>query len=986
MPDSKEKSSKKAVNNQKKVNVKKAVTTARQNKARSFPIVGIGGSAGAFTAFEKFFKHMPTDSGMAFIIVMHLDPNHKGHITDVLQTYTSIPVVQAGDGMKVEADTIYIIPPNADMGMHNRKLLLLAPAQAHGHRQPIDYFLQSLAEDQWNKAVGIIFSGMGSDGETGIRMIKEKLGMAMVQDPETAQYNSMPLASIGTNLVDYVLAPEEMPIKLIQYINHPILADEAEQAQNDVENGNAIQKILMLLRSHTGHDFGLYKKSTITRRIDRRVAYHQLANYLSYVNFMRENPPEIDLLFNELLIGVTKFFRDALAYQSLKDKLHHLLKNKKADDPIRVWVAGCSTGEEAYSVAMLLIEFVQTLHLKKLPKIQIFATDLDTEAIEHARAGLYHDNIVSDVSDERIKQFFVKKDNQYSVKKELREMIVFAQHNLIKDAPFTRLDLLCCRNVMIYLTSELQKKIIPIFHYSLNPQGILFMGPAETIGGFTDMFAAIDPKWKLFECKEGGFNTGKMIDFPFNVSRLSNSVSKKDDGEKLTGKKAMADTFNKILLENFTPASVLVNEKGDILYINGKTGRYLELPTGEAEMNIHKMVREELRYVFGNIIHQAVIQKGKVAVNDIKLKEGKELRILNLKAEFLSEPGMFGLILLIFEDKGLRIKQKRKITKSEEAVNIRAEELEKQLVYTKQQLNSTIEQMETSLEELKSTNEELQSTNEELQSTNEESLTTKEEMQSLNEELMTINAQYQAKAEELTLINNDMKNLLDSTEIGTIFLDNNLKILRFTPQVRKLFNLIPSDVGRPISHIVSNLDYPAIENEIKKVVEKLITKEVESRAKNGEWYNVRIMPYRTLDNFISGAVITFVPITPYKLIQFRLNELQKYSAGVVRAMEEAALQLDKDMRVITVNKHYLQLFGVKEEDVTGKLFANVIYSQWKTKKLDYLINHCLVKEVNTQVEFNVGDTDMQQFTVHSQPFIGESKETLMVMIIISKAK
>jgi two-component system CheB/CheR fusion protein len=986
MPDSKEESSIKAVNDQKKVSVKKTVTAARQNKTRSFPIVGIGGSAGAFSAFGKFFKHMPTDSGIAFIIVMHLDPNHKGHITDVIQTYTSIPVVQAGDGMKVEANTIYIIPPNADMGIHNRKLLLLTPA--HSYRQPIDYFLQSLAEDQWNKAVGIIFSGMGSDGETGIRMIKEKLGMTMVQDAETAQYNSMPLASIGTNLVDYVLAPEEMPIKLIQYINHPILADEAtEQARNDVQNGNAIQKILMLLRSHTGHDFGLYKKSTITRRIDRRVAYHQLPDYLSYINFMRENPPEIDLLFNELLIGVTKFFRDALAYQSLKDKLHHLLKNKKADDPIRVWVAGCSTGEEAYSVAIVLMECVQSLHFKKLPKIQIFATDLDTEAIEHARAGLYHDNIVSDVSDERIKQFFVKKDNHYLVKKELREMIVFAQHNFIKDAPFTRLDLLCCRNVMIYLTSELQKKIIPVFHYSINPQGILFMGPAETIGGFTSMFTAIDPKWKLFERKEGGFNTGKMIDFPFNVSRLSNNVLKNNDSEKLTGKRAMADTFNKILLENFTPASVLVNEKGDILYINGKTGRYLELPTGAAEMNIHKMAREELRYVFGNIIHQAVIQKGKVAINDIKLKEGKEIRILNLKAEYLSEQGMFGLILLIFEDKGPRVKPKRKTTKGEEVVNIHAEELKKQLVYTKQQLNSTIEQMETSLEELKLTNEELQSTNEELQSTNEESLTTKEEMQSLNEELMTINAQYQAKAEELTLINNDMKNLLDSTEIGTIFLDNDFKILRFTPLVRKLFNLIPSDVGRPISHIASNLDYPAIENEIKKVVEKLVTKEVESKAKNGEWYNVRIMPYRTLDNFISGAVLTFVPITPYKLIQFRLNELQRYIAGVIRTMKEAALQLDRDMRVITVNTHYLQLFGVKEEDVTGKLFDDVVHNQWRTKKLDDLMKQCLTKEISTQVQLDIDNADKQQFIVNGQPFIdGLSKEVLMVMIIIGKVK
>jgi two-component system CheB/CheR fusion protein len=687
--------------------------TARQTKNKSFPIVGIGGSAGSLASFEKFFTHMPVDSGMAFIVIMHLHPDHKGSLASIIQQYTAMPVMEAIDNTQIAPDKVYLIPPNKDMGIHNRKLLLLNPSKPHGYSQPIDYFLQSLADDQWNRAIAIIFSGMGSDGETGIRMVKEKLGLAMVEHPETAQYSSMPLASIGTNLVDFVLAPEEMPIKLIQYLNHPILAEETtDQAKSIIQNSTSIQKILMLLRSHTGHDFTLYKKSTITRRIDRRIAYHQLPDYLHYVNFIRENPKEIDVLFNELLIGVTKFFRDAPAFDSLKTKLADLVQHKHADEPVRIWIAGCSTGEEAYSIAMLLMECMETLRRKKLPKIQIFATDLDPEAIEHARAGNYHDNIVADVSPDRLEKFFVKKDNHYTVKKDLREMIVFAQHNLIKDAPFTRLDLICCRNVMIYLTTELQKKIIPIFHYSLNPKGIMFMGPAETIGGFTELFIATDPKWKLFESKEGSAALAKMIDFPFNVAKQSTIINRHEDNERSLNKTSLADAFNKILIDNFTPSSVLINDKGDILYSNGKTGKYLELPSGEAVMNIHKMAREELRYVLGNVIHQARTQKGMATINDIKVKADDQVWVLNLKAELLQESGLKDMVLVIFEDKGM-VKKAGRTGKTTDNKSQAAQELEKELVYTKQQLNSTIEQMETSLEELKSTNEELQSTNEE---------------------------------------------------------------------------------------------------------------------------------------------------------------------------------------------------------------------------------------------------------------------------------
>ncbi|RYE04016.1 MAG: chemotaxis protein CheR, partial [Sphingobacteriaceae bacterium] len=412
--------------------LKKGVAVAKARKVKSFPVVCIGGSAGSFKSYEKFFMNVPADSGMAFIIVMHLDPNKNGAIAEVMQNFSSMPVTEAQDGTLVQPNHVYVIPPNKDMGIHNRKLLLFPPGKAHGFRLPIDYFLQSLAEDQWNKAVAIIFSGMGADGETGLRMIKEKLGMAMVQDPNTAQYDSMPKAAIGTNLVDYVLAPEEMPVKLIQYLNHPALSeDPGEHIKADIKDTNAIYKILMILRSETGHDFSQYKKSTITRRIDRRLAFHQLPDYSSYINYLRENPHETTILFNELLIGVTKFFRDAAAFDSLKDKLTEITEYKDASEPVRVWVAGCSTGEEAYSIAMILMECITASKNKEALKLQIFATDLDTEAIETARAGIYNSNIVADISPERMERFFVSRNDKYQVRKELRELIVFAQHNVI---------------------------------------------------------------------------------------------------------------------------------------------------------------------------------------------------------------------------------------------------------------------------------------------------------------------------------------------------------------------------------------------------------------------------------------------------------------------------------------------------------------------------------------------------------------------------
>lgn len=946
-------------------------------------MVGIGGSAGAFTSLEAFFAHMPIDTGMAFIIIMHLDPNYKSQLSEVIQRFTTMEVHEATDGLVVEQNKVYIIPANKDMGIHNRKLLLLNPSRPKGIRQPIDYFLQSLAEDQWIRSVGIIFSGMGSDGETGIRMIKEKLGLTMVEDPKTAEYTSMPLAAIGTNLVDYVLAAEEMPLKLIQYLNHPVLAEEtSDQVRSAIQNTNAVQKILMLLRSHTGNDFALYKKSTVTRRIDRRIAFFQLRDYDQYVQYLKDNPQEIDILFNELLIGVTKFFRDAAAFDSLQENLIKLIKKRKKKDPIRIWVTGCSTGEEAYSIAMLLMECTDKLSQADMPKIQIYATDLDAGALNHARIGLYHSNIVADVSPERIERFFTKKDQQYAVKKELREMIVFAQQNLIKDAPFIKLDLLSCRNMLIYFTADLQKKIIPLFYYALKPEGIMFMGPAETIGGFTDMFTSIDPKWKLFSRREGHMAMSKIVTFPFHITQQQTSLSKSNEVEQHSNQRSIAEIFNKALTDKFTPASVLVNEKGDILYSNGKSGKYLELPSGLANMNIYKMAKEELRYGIASSIHEAFLHHSTVGVDNIKLKENNRFRLINLKASFIQEDGMQPLVLVVFEDMGSLRKSSSKQTTGL-TDNAAVKELEKELVYTKLRLNSTIEEMESSLEELKSSNEELQSTNEELQSTNEESLTTKEEMQSLNEELMTMNAQYQSKTDELTRLNNDMKNLLDSTEIGTIFLDNHLDIVRYTPQVRKLFNLIPTDVGRPISHVVTNFEQPFEEDDIHEVIDKLLIKEIDIRTKTNEWYRVRIMPYRTLDNFISGAVLTFTLITDYKQMQSRLSVLKDYSIGLMNAIPDAVTQLNKELSITHVNDEFVKLFAIKEENILGKNLGDFLHKRWKTEIAGKLLNTCLEKKAQVTGTIEVAD---KTFQLTANPFFEETNTTPLIVVRLYEEK
>ncbi len=941
----------------------------KSTKKKSFPIVALGGSAGSYDALEKFFTHVPEKTGIAYVVVVHLDPTAKGMLPELLQRATKIPVAEITDGLEMKPDHIYIIPPNKDLSVHGGKLLLLEPSKPRGLRMPIDYFFENLAGDMGQRVVGIVLSGMGADGELGLKMIKENMGMTMVQDPDTADYDSMPRSSIQTGMVDYILPPEDMPDTLINYLSHPVIVHDGRENIKVASSHNALQKIFMLLRSHTGHDFSLYKQSTIIRRVERRIAFHQLDNIVEYVHFLRENPDEIDLLFKELLIGVTKFFRDAAAFDIVKQELFTILKKKHKGESIRVWIAGCSTGEEAYSVAMMLLEIVDMLPNKHSLNVQMFASDLDQDAIEQARVGQYLGNITGDVSPERLERFFNKKENnQYQIKKEVREMIVFAQHNIIKDAPFTKLDLLCCRNLLIYLTGELQKKIMPVFHYSLLSTGLLFLGPSESVSSYLELFTPIESKWKIFRRKETENTYTRMVDFPFAVSRQDGKLQSKETAPAPRKGNSLAENFQKILLENYTPPSIIINDKGDILYINGRMGKYMELSTGQAVMNIHRIIHEDLKYELGNAIHKAVTQRKRVVGEDIKVKLTQHTHYVKITVCYMEEPqALQGLVLVAFEDKGIVPAQKKArkgVVRTEADIHVAA--LEKELNYTRNQLQSTIEQMETSLEELKSTNEELQSTNEELQSTNEESITTKEEMQSLNEELMTLNVMYQNKAEELTEINNDMRNLMDSTQIATIFLTNDFHILRFTPAASHIFSLLQTDIGRPITDIVNKLQYDALDEDLREVLERLIPKDLQVRTSEGKWFQLRIMPYRTLNNFINGLVLTFVDVTQMKTLEENLNQVQRYTETMLETVQENLVVLDNSLKIIATSRYFLKNHHQNLETARGRTFFELAGGRWDIPELRKMVNNVLNGNMaveNEWLEHTFGKNDKHSFRV-----------------------
>lgn len=845
------------------------------------PVVGIGASAGGLEALEQFLRHVPEKSGLAFVVVQHLDPTHKALLPDLLQSATTMVVCEVTDKTPVKPDCVYVIPPNHDMSILHGVLHLFKPAAPRGQRLPIDFFFRSLADDQQERSIGVILSGMGSDGTLGLRAIKKKGGLSLVQDPLSAKFDSMPRSIIDAGLADLIAPVEELPAKLIAANRHARVRIPDVKPMVD-DTGGGLEKILILLRAKTGHDFSMYKENTLYRRIERRMGIHQVDGIMSYVRLLQENSQETDLLFKELLIGVTNFFRDPAAWNLLREKaLPHLFKTRPENGTLRAWSLGCSTGEEAYSLAMVFKEITAQTELKPEVKLRIFATDLDADAIDKARRGHYPQGIEADVSPERLARFFVKEARGYKVSQEIREMITFATQNAIMDAPFTKLDLVICRNLLIYLTPKLQQRVLSLLHYSLNPDGILFLGSSEAVNASSDLFEPIDSASRLFRRRKSIRTTERTV-FPPSFFPALPGTSQETPTLKLAANiQTLAD---QVLLQSFSPPAVLVNNKGDILYISGRTGKYLEPAAGKVNWNIHAMARDGLRVDLGSAFLKAQRQKEAVRVKGLTVTVGDTVHVVDLTVQELSEPeALKGMVMIIFSDVDAPPKQKAaRRTKPGSASNSRVVELEQELCRCHEDLRSTQEEMQASHEELRSINEEMQSTNEELQSTNEELTTSREEMQSLNEELQTVNAEQQSKMDELTRINDDMRNLLNSTEIVTIFLDGQLCVRRFTPGANKIFKFIPGDVGRPLSDIANDLFYPEIFEEAQEVLRTLSFSEKQVPTGDGRWYTVRIMPYRTTNDVIVGLVMTFLNVTAAKELEMELraeNEQLKRRLG-----------------------------------------------------------------------------------------------------------
>ena len=896
----------------------------------SFPIVGIGASAGGLAAFEAFFSGMPatSDPGMAFVLVQHLAPDHKSLLGELIGRYTRMQVFEVEDGMRVLPNCAYIIPPNCDMAFINGTLQLMEPSAPRGQRLPINFFFRSLAHDQHERAICVVLSGTGSDGTLGLRAVKSEGGMVMVQNPSTTEYDGMPRSAIATGLADYELPPAEMPAQIINYVNHAF--SRPPQSGAVPRAASALNKIFIILRNQIGHDFSLYKPSTIHRRIERRMVVHQIETIGGYVSFLQQTRAEVDALFRDLLINVTSFFRDPDAFKVLEDQvIPRLLVGKPPGGVLRVWSAGGSTGEEAYSIAILIAEQIEAL--KQSYTVQIFATDIDSEAIALARAGLYPAAIAADISPERLSRFFTSENNgsTYRIHKSIRDMLIFSEQNVIKDPPFSKLDLISCRNLLIYLSGELQKKIFPVFYYALNPGAFLFLGTSETVGETMEMFDPLDRKAKIYQRKPDFSGSSGIA-----LARLLPSMPTLQSAYPRAGAKAiiadgrsLRDLTEQALLKQCAAVGILINGYGDILYIHGRSGMFLEPPPGEVgTSNVLKMARDGLRHELAAAL-KSVAKTGEVEQSmGLSVKTNGDYSLVNMTLCPVIPPVAEGpdalWYLVILEkavsppllgaslppaDRGLRDDEKHESLAS----------LKRQLRAKDAYLQTANEELETSNEELKSSNEEMQSVNEELQSTNEELETSKEELQSLNEELATVNNELQIKVADLSRINNDMNNLVAGTGIATVFVDYDLRLRRFTSAATRIINLIPSDVGRPVSHIVSNLiGYDSLAADAKVVLDTLIPREVEVQSVDGKWFMLRILPYRTTDHVIEGAVITFVDVT--EIVATR-EALRKANDGlrlavVVNDAHDAITVQDLDGRILAWNRGAARLYGWSEAE------------------------------------------------------------------------
>jgi two-component system CheB/CheR fusion protein len=851
------------------MNLRTQKSDSRKKDALTTRIVGLGASAGGLEPLEQFLAHVPAASGLAYVVVQHLDPTHKAMLTELLQRATPMPVREVAASMRVEPNAVYVIPPNTELTVVNGVLRLAEPGEPRGMRLPIDVLFCSLARDQGDRAIGVVLSGMGSDGTLGLQAIKTQGGLAVAQEPHSAQFDSMPKSAIAAGAADFVGLPADLPKRILR-VTAAQLGVSAPPVDSVEAAPNALDSILDLLRARNKHDLSLYKPSTLRRRIERRMAVHGVKTMADYAAFLLANASEVDLLFNEMLIGVTSFFRDPEIWDELKTVvLPKLFAHSESGMRFRAWVVGCSTGEEAFSLAIVFKEALERLCGPTASTLQIFATDLSADAVAFARRGRYSKTIAADVSPERLARFFRAHDDGYLVDPRIREMVLFAQHDVIMDPPFTRLDMLSCRNLLIYFNATLQKRLLPLFHYSLRPGGILILGGSETVGSAQGLFPVLSSKSRLYR---RGVDAVAVdgVDFPVYRRYSARAPAQELPMSHQTHTAGNVQTLaDQLLLQKFSPPAVMVNELGDILYISGHTGKYLEPAAGKANWNIHVMARPVIRTQLAVALRQAVKERTSVAVHGIRM-EDKAKHLLEITVEAIDDPtALEGMVMIIFREVAALPagKSRRNAPAGVIDPTIGAE-----LLHSQEEIKVLREAMLATEEERQAAIEELQSTNEELQSANEELMTSKEEAQSMNEELQTINTELQFKLDDLALAQSDMQNLLNSTDIATLFLDKDLNVRRFTDQIKRIINLRDADIGRPLSDLATTLNYPELHADAKDTLRTLAFSEKEISTTDAHWFKVRIMPYRTVANVIQGAVITFVDITASKELESQLRK------------------------------------------------------------------------------------------------------------------
>ncbi|MHB1393943.1 MAG: MASE3 domain-containing sensor histidine kinase [Clostridia bacterium] len=947
-------------------------------EASDFFVVGIGASAGGLEALEQFFTNMPPASNMAFVVIQHLSPDFKSLMPEILSRNTKMKVYQIQNGMKILPGCVYLNPPKYAVTISHGQLFIKEQEPLYRVNLTINSFLESLAEDAHEKSIAIILSGTGSDGTRGCRAIKEAGGIVIAQDLQTSKFNGMPKSVISTNICDFILSPATMPEKLLRYTGQSssitVIADEEQRVD---EATDILTLIYNIIKNRYSVDFGIYKQSTVLRCLDRRIRICQIPTLEEYLAYLQDDPEEVERLYNSLLIGVTRFFRDIDAFDVIKNKVIPEIVGSKADNTvIRVWVAGCSTGEEAYSLAILFKEYMDTA--QRNINVKIFATDIDTKAIEYASAGVYPDSISEDVLLERLNRYFIKKRDVYHVSKYIREMVIFSSHNVVNNPPFHKIDLLTCRNLLIYFQPDLQTRIISTFQFALQTNGFMFLGPSESTRELGNYFSTFDTKWKIFKRKD--MKRRPLVD-DFSVVSTGMKVIQSKPAEEYFTKMARSnwemEEIYTSLIEECLPPSVLVDENGELVQICGDVDKYLKVPRGKVHYDIQKMVPKELSTALGTAISKVRKEKKTVTYTNIKVKLGQEQININLVVKPLFTKKSGALILIIFEEVKSSVSQGDYIDNFDTISELhgRITDLEQELQYTKESLKTSIEEIETSSEELQSANEELLVSNEEMHSTN-------EELQSVNEELMVVNTQYQYKIQELADLNNDMTNFLNSTTIGTIFLDSNLCVRKFTPAITKVVNLIEQDTGRPIGHISHNLGNEDLVKESRKVMDNLIPIEKEIRGSNNKWYILKYSPFRTNENAIKGIVLSLVDITALKEAEENQRKNRERYEKLVE-LSPFAVTIINNGRILFSNTSGLNLFQVKSPDeLIGKpisKYLDVNELQLTSKQNEYIQTG---EYTVTPLEKRIIRTDgsVIHVEVTSMPFSMEGDDSQLIIL------